>query len=469
MNGTSPTVREGSSSNDEPLLTRGLGPRNPLPIFMTPQAKPIANDRSGEYFERALRVSPGGVHSPVRAFKGVGGTPIFFSSARGGMMTSVDGREYIDFCQSFGPLMLGHRDPEVMAAVDEMISTAWSFGACEPYSLELAEWITSRLSWVEMLRFVSSGTEAVMSALRLARAATVRNKILKFEGCYHGHSDSLLVKAGSGLAGASASSSAGVSANVAGETLVVPLDDEEAVHRVFAKHGSEIAAVILEPLPANYGLLIQRPQFIHETVRLARDHGSLVIFDEVISGFRVAPGGMAEVLGIRPDLVTYGKVIGGGFPVACYGGRRDLMELLAPAGPVYQAGTLSANPVGMRAGLATLQKIERVDAYSQLEARTAKFCDELNSELLRRNLPFQFTRSASIFWLHSRTNDAIRRIDQIPAHHAKEFARVFHAALNRGVYLSPSGYEVNFMSLAHSDELLDRAREAILTAIGESE
>lgn len=435
---------------------------------MTPQAEPAANSLSSEYFDRALRVSPGGVHSPVRAFKGVGGTPIFFRSAQGATMTSVDGREYIDFCQSFGPLMLGHRDADVMEAVEDMISTAWSFGACEPYSLELAEWITSRLPWVEKLRFVSSGTEAVMSALRVARAATERSRILKFEGCYHGHSDSLLVKAGSGLAGASASSSAGVSRNVAGETLVAPLDDEETVRRVFADHGREIAAVILEPLPANYGLLIQRREFIDETVRLARDHGSLVIFDEVISGFRVALGGMAEVLGVRPDLVTYGKVIGGGFPVACYGGRGDLMDLLAPVGPVYQAGTLSANPVGMRAGLATLQKLERIDAYRKLEERTAGFCDELNSELSRHGLPFQLTRTASIFWLHSRTSDTIRRIEQIPENHPSEFARIFHSALKEGVYLSPSGYEVNFMSMAHSDELLERARTAILAAIAES-
>jgi glutamate-1-semialdehyde 2,1-aminomutase len=427
-----------------------------------------SHNLSSEYFERALRVSPGGVHSPVRAFKSVGGTPIFFRSAQGGTMTSVDGRDYIDFCQSFGPLMLGHRDPDVAAAVQEAISTAWSFGACEPYSLELAEWITSRLPWVEMLRFVSSGTEAVMSALRVARAATGRNRILKFEGCYHGHSDSLLVKAGSGLAGAAASSSAGVSANVAGETLVAPLDDEEAVRKIFAEHGKDIAAVILEPLPANYGLLVQRREFIEETVKIARQHGALVIFDEVISGFRVALGGMAEVLGIRPDLVTYGKVIGGGFPVACYGGRKDLMELVAPVGPVYQAGTLSANPVGMRAGLATLQKIESVGAYAQMEERTGRFCDELNSELQQRSLPFQLTRTASIFWLHAQTDDVIRRIDQIPGHHANAFAKVFHRALARGVYLAPSGFEVGFLSLAHSDELLERARGAILAAIEES-
>src|SRR6266849_8099235 len=362
-----------------------------MPILMASQPTLAADDLSRAYFERASRVSPGGVHSPVRAFKGVGGTPIFFRSAQGATMTSVDGREYIDFCQSFGPLMLGHRDADVSEAVREAIETAWSFGACEPYSLELAEWITSRLPWVEMLRFVSSGTEAVMSALRVARAATERNRILKFEGCYHGHSDSLLVKAGSGLAGVAASSSAGVSSQVASETLVAPLDDEDAVRELFDEFGKEIAAVILEPLPANYGLLIQRREFIEETVRIAREHGSLVIFDEVISGFRVALGGMAEVLGMRPDLVTYGKVIGGGFPVAGYGGRKDLMELVAPAGPVYQAGTLSANPVGMRAGLATLEKIERVKAYAVLEEQTAKFCDRLDSDLTRRGLPFEVT------------------------------------------------------------------------------
>src|SRR6266542_4144370 len=432
------------------------------------QAAMESEELSREYFERALRVSPGGVHSPVRAFKGVGGTPIFFRSAQGAKLTSVDGREYIDFCQSFGPLMLGHRDADVSEAVQEAIETAWSFGACEPYSLELAEWITSRLPWVEMLRFVSSGTEAVMSALRVARAATNRNRILTFEGCYHGHSDSLLVKAGSGLAGVAASSSAGVSSNVAGETLLAPLDDEDAVRRIFTEYGQEIAAVILEPLPANYGLLIQRREFIEETVRIARENGSLVIFDEVISGFRVALCGMVAVLGISPDLVTYGKVIGGGFPVACYGGRRDLMELVAPAGPVYQAGTLSANPVGMRAGLATLQKVERVNAYAELEERTAHFCDELNADFGKRGLPFALTRTASLFWLHSQTEGVIRRLDQIPSHHASSFARIFHQALQRGVYFAPSGYEVSFMSLAHSDEVLERASAAILDAVEEA-
>lgn len=420
---------------------------------------------SRKLLDRAARITPGGVHSPVRAFKGVGGTPVFFKSARGATMTSVDGREYIDFCQSFGPLILGHRDPDASEAVREAIETAWSFGACEPYSLELAEWITSRLPWVEMLRFVSSGTEAVMSALRVARAATGRNRILKFDGCYHGHSDPLLVKAGSGLAGESASSSAGVSDQVASDTLVASLDDEESVREVFSQHGNEIAAVILEPLPANYGLLIQRREFIDEVIKTARANGALVIFDEVISGFRVALGGMAEILGIHPDLVTYGKVIGGGFPVAAYGGRKDLMKLVAPLGSVYQAGTLSANPVGMRAGLATLEKAERVSVYDQLEARTSHFCAQLNSDFKAKGFPFQVTNTASIFWLHSATDHPIRRIEQIPAENAAAFAKVFHAALDHGLYLSPSGYEVNFVSLAHTDDVLDRAREVILEAV----
>jgi glutamate-1-semialdehyde 2,1-aminomutase len=384
------------------------------------------------------------------------------------MMTSVEGRDYIDFCQSFGPLMLGHRDPDVSEVVNEAIATAWSFGACEPYSLELAEWISARVPCAEMLRFVSSGTEAVMSALRVARAATGRPLILKFEGCYHGHADSLLVKAGSGLAGTSASSSAGVSEAVAGETLVASLDDEESVRAIFDRDGAQIAAVILEPQPANYGLLIQRREFIEEVVRIARQHGSLVIFDEVISGFRVALGGMAELLDLRPDLVTYGKVIGGGFPVGAYGGRRDLMQLVAPSGPVYQAGTLSANPVGMRAGLATLQKIERVDAFKTLDERTGNFTDSLNATFSERELPFQITRRASLFWLHAKTEQPITRLDQIPSGHATSFARIFHGALKRGIYFAPSGYEVSFVSLAHTEEILESAGAEIVAAVDEA-
>ena len=426
-------------------------------------------ERSSEaLFERALRVAPGGVHSPVRAFRSVGGTPVFFESAEGAILRSVEGREYLDFCQSFGPLILGHRDPEVMREVQEAIQTAWSFGACEPYSLALAELITARIPWVEKLRFVSSGTEAVMSALRVARAATGRRRILKFEGCYHGHVDGLLVRAGSGLAGVAAASSAGVSAEVAAETIVAPLDDEAVVEQIFAEYGQAgeqgIAAVILEPLPANYGLLVQRREFLETVVRLARAHGSLVIFDEVISGFRVAMGGMAEVLGLVPDLVTYGKVVGGGFPVGCYGGRRELLDLVAPVGPVYQAGTLSANPVGMRAGLATLRKMEAVGAHAQLESKSAQLADQVNEGLRQAGLPFEMARFGSLFWLRGATAEPIRTVPAIPEGHAAAFAKIFHRLLDRGIYLAPSGYEVGFVSLAHTEEQLVWAAGEILAA-----
>lgn len=429
---------------------------------------------STELFERSLKIAPGGVHSPVRAFKSVGGTPIFFKSALGAHLTSVEGKSYLDFCQSFGPLILGHRDPDVAACVRETVELAWSFGACEPYSLELAEWITSRLPWVEKIRFVSSGTEAVMSALRVARAATGRSKILKFDGCYHGHVDSLLVKAGSGLAGGglagqSASDSAGVSQAVASETLIAPLDDEEAVRKIFATHKNEIAAVIIEPLPANYGLLLQRREFIAELQTLAKANGALLIFDEVISGFRVALGGMAELLGIQPDLVTYGKVIGGGFPVGAYGGRNDLLSLVAPAGPVYQAGTLSANPVGMRAGLATLKKVVEKNVYAELEKRGAQFAAELEAGFMHIGSSLRVGRQGSIFWLHGKAEGGtVRRLEQIPKDHAARFKGFFHACTERGVYLAPSGYEVGFLSFAHTPELLQEAANKILAAAKDS-
>lgn len=416
---------------------------------------------SKELFERSLKVAPGGVHSPVRAFKSVGGTPIFFKEAQGAYLTSVEGKRYIDFCQSFGPNILGHRDPDVQEAVLGMIHKAWSFGACEPYSLELAEWITQEIPFVEKLRFVSSGTEAVMSALRVARAATGRQKILKFEGCYHGHADSLLVKAGSGLAGESASDSAGVSEQTAGQTLVVPLDDEAAFLKVLQDHGQEIAALILEPLPANFGLLIQRTEFLEFIVKECQKQGILVIFDEVISGFRVAMGGMAEVLKIKPDLVTYGKVMGGGFPVGAYGGRADLMDLVAPAGRVYQAGTLSANPVGMVAGLTTLKKIKSLKIHKDLESKTAHLGKELNEHFHSLNAPVAISTYASLFWIHPKNhpqdNMPIRRIDQISSNHGENFKKFFSACLDRGVYLAPSGYEVGFLSYAHTAEVLKDA------------
>lgn len=421
--------------------------------------------KSADLFARALKVSPGGVHSPVRAFKSVGGTPQFFSSAKGAYLTGVEGEKFIDFCQSFGPLILGHLDDEVLEVVEETVKMAWSFGACEPYSLELAEWITSRIKWVEKLRFVSSGTEAVMSAVRVARGFTGKNKILKFSGCYHGHVDSLLVKAGSGLAGLAASDSAGVSESVAAETLVTMLDDEKAFLEVLEKNKASLAAVIIEPLPANYGLLIQRKEFLQKISEACRKNSVLLIFDEVISGFRVAMGGMAETLGIQPDLVTYGKVIGGGFPVGCYGGRSDIMDFVAPSGPVYQAGTLSANPVGMRAGLATLKKLEREKVHVILEKRTHEFTQELE-KLLREYIgPMKVIHQGSIFWMHSDLGFSIRKYEDINKDHGENFKKIFHAALKQNIYLAPSGYEVGFLGFAHSEAILQECLSKMKLAL----
>ena len=326
---------------------------------------------SAELFERSKKVSPGGVHSPVRAFKSVGGTPVFFKKSEGPYLTCVEGKVYVDFCQAFGPMLLGHRDPEVSEAVHRIIDQVWSIGACEPFSLELAEFLTKRIPSMENVRFVSSGTEAVMSALRVARGVTGRKKILKFDGCYHGHVDSMLVKAGSGLAGEIASDSAGVSDGQ--DTLVVGLDDDDGLEKVFTERGHEIAAVILEPLPANYGLLVQRKDFLLKISALAKKSGTLVIYDEVISGFRVHPKGMAGMLGITPDLVTYGKIVGGGFPLGAFGGRKEFMDFVAPQGPVYQAGTLSANPVSVTAGITTLKKVERESVIEKVAVRTRDF------------------------------------------------------------------------------------------------
>jgi glutamate-1-semialdehyde 2,1-aminomutase len=415
---------------------------------------------SEQLFTRAQRVSPGGVHSPVRAFRGVGGTPRFMRSAAGARLTDVDGRDYIDFCMAFGPLILGHADPGVRAAAEGALARGWSFGTAEPYSLELAELITSRVPWVESIRFVNSGTEAVMSALRVARAATGRARILKFEGCYHGHTDSMLLRAGSGLAEAAVPDSAGLPPDVVQETLVAPLDDVAALETVFARHGAELAAVIIEPLPANFGLLPQRPEFLHALARLARAHGTLVIFDEVISGFRIGFQGYAGLVGITPDLVTYGKVIGGGFPVGAYGGRRDLMELVAPVGPVYQAGTLSANPLAMSAGLATLARLLDGDVYRRLDALGERL------EAALAGLPqLAVQRVGSIFWLClsglGPPATPIRTLQGFPADAKRAFAGPFHALLERGIYLAPSAFEVGFLSAAHGEAHVDALAAAL--------
>ncbi len=419
--------------------------------------------RSEELYARALRVAPGGVHSPVRAFKGVGGTPVFMTGGSQARLRDVDGREYLDFCMAFGPLILGHGNPQVREAVVAALDRGWSLGTAEPYSLELGEFICSRIPWVQNLRFVNSGTEAVMSALRVARGATGRSKILKFEGCYHGHADAMLLRAGSGLAEAALPDSAGLGAEAVRETVVAPLDDEVALAAVFAQHGKEIAAAIIEPLPANYGLLPQRQAYLETLARLTRQHGALLIFDEVISGFRVGFQGYSAVAGIEPDLVTYGKIIGGGFPVGAYGGRRELMQQVAPVGPVYQAGTLSANPVAMCAGLAALQQLADGSLYAQLEARGARL------ERALRGVPnLHVQRVGSIFWmcLGKPTQDVIRTPQQYPAGCAQRYAAMYHPLLARGIYLAPSGFEVGFLSAAHSDADIDQLAQAVAATAG---
>lgn len=421
---------------------------------------PISNN----LFDRSKVIAPGGVHSPVRSFAGLGRSPIFFKKADGALLTSVEGKEFIDFCMSFGPLILGHQDPEIKEHVHRMVDTAWSFGASEPYSLELAEWLTLKIPWLEKIRFVSSGTEAVMSALRVARAATGKNKILKFEGCYHGHVDSLLVKAGSGLAGIAASSSAGVSEQIASDTLVLPLNDEQKLEELFCREAKNMAAVIIEPLPANYGLLVQRKEFLFKLRELCTKNHVLLIFDEVISGFRVGLRGMSGLLDLIPDLVTYGKIIGGGFPVGCYGGKAEYMNLVAPLGPVYQAGTLSANPIGMVAGLETLKKLERVNAWEVLKQRTSKFVQSINQEFSKNSMQIQVSHYGSLFWIHSKVEGPLRSIDGLPRNLGEVFKPLFLQALEGGVYLSPNAYEVGFVSLAHTEEILNQAADVLINA-----
>lgn len=414
---------------------------------------------SESLFERAKKVSPGGVHSPVRGFRGVGGTPRFIRSAKGVELFDVDGNRYTDYCMSWGPLIFGHQDAEILEAVQSALSRGWSYGTAEPYSLELAELIVSSIPWVQKVRFVNSGTEATMAAARVARAATGRTKLLKFDGTYHGHMDSFLVRAGSGLAEMASPDSAGVPPALAAETIVVPLDDLKSVEEAFALHGQEIAAIFIEALPANNGLLLQKEGFNHKVMEIARRHGALVIYDEVITGFRVGFGGMAEYEDVRPDLVCYGKIIGGGFPVGAYGGRADLMDLVAPAGQVYQAGTLSANPVAMSAGLAMLKKLKRENPYATLAKRTESLSSRLEEVAAEAGVEVKVQRFASMFWGvlgEVKTADGVVRApSQIPATQKERYAKSFHSLLSKGIYLAPSGYEVSFLSTAHRDSDLD--------------
>ncbi len=406
------------------------------------------NDRQQTLLARAQAVTPGGVHSPVRDLRSVGGKPLFVNCARGAELITADKRRLIDFCLAFGPLIHGHADKTIGRAVSDALARGWSYGTAESTSLELAELICGRLAWVEQIRFMNSGTEAVMTALRIARAATGRHKILKFSGCYHGHSDAMLIKAGSGLAGVGEANSAGITPGITTDTLVADLDDREGLAKLFTSHGKQLAAAIIEPLPANHGLLPQRLEFLHALQAHCHRHGSLLILDEVITGFRVAFGGCAQLYDLQPDLVTYGKIIGGGFPVGAVAGSKRLMQQLAPLGDVYQAGTLSANPVAMTAGLATLQALSDGEAYQQLE--------ELGRELdrgLQNNLSVHLERQASIFWIAPQVNSkqTLRRPQDIPDQTARSYSALFQSALAEGLYLPPSPYEVGFLCLAHDE------------------
>jgi glutamate-1-semialdehyde 2,1-aminomutase len=409
--------------------------------------------KSEALFERAQRVIPGGVNSPVRAFRGVGGTPLFIAGGAGAHIFDADGREYIDYVGSWGPLLLGHRHHAVVAALEETLAIGTSFGAPTEREIELAEMITEAVPSIEMVRLVNSGTEATMSALRLARGYTGRDLTVKFEGCYHGHVDSLLVKAGSGVATLGISDAAGVPQSFARTTLALPFNSLEAVERAFGELGDKIAAVIVEPVAGNMGCVPPAAGFLDGLRHLTREHGTLLIFDEVMTGFRVAYGGAQQLYGISPDLTTLGKVIGGGLPVGAYGGRADIMRQVAPLGPVYQAGTLSGNPLAVAAGLATLRHLKaQPEIYAQLERRAGELCAAAPAGITVNRVGSMFT---FFFTPHPVTDyESAKRSD------TARFGEFFHWMLGRGVYLAPSQFETAFVSAAHTEEDIHRTIDA---------
>jgi len=421
----------------------------------------MSNDSgNARWWERATKVLPGGVNSPVRSFNSVPGDPLFFKSARGCRFTDEDDREYIDWCLSWGPLILGHADPDVQAAVEYAVTEGATFGAPSRREVLLAEAFLDRLPHFDQVRFVSSGTEAVMSAVRLARGFTGRDLIVKFTGCYHGHADHLLVDAGSGLATFGTPSSGGVPAKLTEHTAVLPLDDVEALTNFFATRGDKVAALIIEPFPANAGLLVQTPAFLQACRDLTAAHGALLIFDEVITGFRVDAGGAAPVLGITPDLGTYGKIIGGGFPVGAYAARREIMDHVSPNGPVYQAGTLSGNPVAMAAGLATLEKTGRPGFYEDLERKGARLQAGLEQAAADACVTATVVRQGSLFWTVFQPA-APRSFEAVDGSKMDTYGRLHRGLIERGVYLAPSGWEVGFVSAAHTDEDIDTTVAAV--------
>jgi glutamate-1-semialdehyde 2,1-aminomutase len=434
------------------------------PVSSTAKAD-ISRERSAELYEKAKAFFPGGVNSPVRAFKSVYGTPLFIEKGDGCHLWDADGNQFVDFCCSWGPLILGHNHPKVRDGVMEAIKNGMSFGAPTALENELAELIVKNNKYLQKLRFVSSGTEAVMSAIRLARGYTKRDKILKFEGCYHGHSDSLLVKAGSGLVTFGETSSAGVPKSFADETIVVALNDKEAVKRAFEEFKGQIAAVIIEPIPANNGLLLQEKEYLQFLRDICTQNGSLLIFDEVISGFRIGFEGAAGHYQITPDIVTYGKIIGGGLPVGCYGSSAEIMGHISPDGGVYQAGTLSGNPVAMAAGIAQLTELLRSGFYRDLNNKTAEFAEAIQRFTAAKNYKFKVWSIGSIFWFAFTDKETIRRADEIDPASMDKFKKLHRELLNRGIYFGPSGYEVGFISSAHTKVELEKAKRAIFDSL----
>ncbi|MGI8549677.1 MAG: glutamate-1-semialdehyde 2,1-aminomutase [Dehalococcoidia bacterium] len=420
--------------------------------------------RSHDAFALAQRYFPGGVNSPVRAFRAVGGEPPVIASGFGSRLVDVDGREYIDYVGAYGPLILGHAPPTVVDAVARAARDGLSFGMPTERETELARFVTETVPSVEMLRFVSSGTEAAMSALRLARAYTGRDFIVKFEGCYHGHSDGLLAKAGSGVATLGLPGSAGVPPALVSETLVAPYNDLEAIQVLFERYPGRIAAVILEPVAANMGVVLPVPGFLEGLRQLTLAHGSLLVFDEVISGFRVSPGGAQELYRVAPDLTCLGKIVGGGLPVGVYGGRREIMEQVAPLGPMYQAGTLSGNPLAMSAGIATLQALREPGVYADLERKSAALEQGLRRAFSEAEAPYALNRCGSILTVFC-TDAAVT--DYATALHSdtERYARLHARLLASGVFLAPSQFEAMFVSLAHTDEDIAMTIEAVRAAL----
>ena len=420
--------------------------------------------KSNELFRRAEVLIPGGVNSPVRAFRAVGRAPLFIREAGGAHITDVDGNTYIDYVGSWGPMIVGHSHPAVIEAIREAAGHGTSYGAPTELEIELADEIIAAFPSIERVRLTNSGTEAAMSAIRLARGFTHRDCIVKFEGCYHGHSDSLLVKAGSGLATFATPDSAGVPADFARNTIVVPFNDEEALAKAFEQQGSEIACVIIEPVAGNMGCVAPRSGYLEAVRETARVHGALLIFDEVITGFRVAYGGAQELYGVKPDLTCLGKIIGGGLPVGAFGGRADVMDELAPLGPVYQAGTLSGNPLAVTAGLTILKLLKETDPYRELERRSAKLEKGLRESAAQASVPATVSRVGSMLTTFF-TEGPVTDWQSAKKSDTDRYARFFRSMLEQGVYLAPSQFECAFVSLAHTGELIDRTVEAARTAM----